>query len=58
MTPYVYLRSEPGLWTVGHYSPSGHFVPESDHDTPSQAAHRVHWLNGGHALPSHEESTP
>jgi hypothetical protein len=43
---YVYIRSEPGLWTVGHYDPSGEWVAESDHDSPEKAAERVHWLNG------------
>ena len=44
---YVYIRSEPQLWTVGFYSPQGEFVPESDHETTEAAAERVHWLNGG-----------
>ena len=45
---YVYIKTEPRLWTVGHYDPNGDYVPESDHDTKEQAAQRVHWLNGGH----------
>ena len=44
---YVYIKSEPGLWTVGHYDPSGKWIPESDHDSPEAAAKRVHYLNGG-----------
>jgi hypothetical protein len=44
---YVYIRSEPGLWTVGHYDPAGEFQPESDHDSTDEAAKRVHYLNGG-----------
>lgn len=44
---YIYVRSEPGLYTVGFYSPDGKFHSESDHDTPEAAAKRVHWLNGG-----------
>ena len=44
---YVYIRSEPKLFTVGHYSPKGEWVAESDHDTPQSAAARVHYLNGG-----------
>lgn len=44
---YVYLRSEPNLWTVGHYAPGGEWVPESDHDNRDDAAKRVAWLNGG-----------
>jgi len=44
---YVYKQSEPQLWTVGYYDPTGKFVPESDHSHPDDAAWRVHWLNGG-----------
>lgn len=47
MTVWVYIRSEPGLWTVGFYSPSGEFHPDSDHNDREQAAERVHYLNGG-----------
>jgi hypothetical protein len=44
---WVYLRSEPGLWTVGYYDPSGRWQPDSDHGSADEAAQRVHWLNGG-----------
>ena len=44
---YVYIESEPGLWTVGFYKPDGTWEPESDHDTQEKAATRVHYLNGG-----------
>ena len=44
---YVYIKSEPGLWTVGHYDPSGKWEPESDHDNTEAAAARCHYLNGG-----------
>lgn len=44
---YVYILSEPGLWTVGFYSPDGEWHPESDHETKEKAAKRVHYLNGG-----------
>lgn len=47
MEGYVYIQSEPGLWTVGFYDPKGKFVPESDHDNTKEAAERVHYLNGG-----------
>ncbi len=47
---YVYVKSEPTLWTVGHYDPDGGFVSESDHNTQESAAHRVHYLNGGSIL--------
>ena len=44
---YVYIRSEPGLWTVGFYWPDGKWEPESDHGDSEEAAKRVAWLNGG-----------
>ena len=43
---YVYIRSEPGLWTVGFYDPDGEWHPESDHGNTDDAAKRVAWLNG------------
>lgn len=43
---YVYIRSEPGLWTVGFYTPAGRFEAESDHSDREEAARRVAWLNG------------
>lgn len=43
---YVYIRSEPGLYTVGFYDPAGKWHAESDHDSESAAASRVAWLNG------------
>lgn len=48
---YVYIRSEPCCWTVGHHAPGGwgknhDFHPESDHSTPEAAARRAAWLNG------------
>lgn len=42
---YVYIRSEPGLWTVGHRD-GGSWEPESDHGSEAEAARRVAWLNG------------
>ena len=53
---YVYIRSEPNLWTVGYYLSSGAFHPESDHDTAEQAAARVHYLNGGSTVPDGKAS--
>jgi hypothetical protein len=44
---YVYVRSEPGLWTVGIERPDGTWEPESDHESSEAAAKRVHYLNGG-----------
>lgn len=47
MTIYIYIKSEPGLWTVGFYDPKGKFVTESDHDCMEDAVQRVRFLNGG-----------
>ena len=44
---YVYIKSEPYLWTVGFYTPDGEWIAESDYDCREDAAKRVHWLNGG-----------
>ena len=44
---WVYIHSEPGLWTVGFYSPDGVWHPDSDWDSQAKAADRVHFLNGG-----------
>jgi hypothetical protein len=44
---YVYMKTEPQLWTVGFYSPDGEWNPEGDYDSKDQAAERVHYLNGG-----------
>jgi len=43
---YVYIQSEPGLWTVGFYTPDGKWVSESDHTSKADAAERVHYLSG------------
>lgn len=44
---YIYIKSEPLLWTVGFYKPDGKFEPESDYKNADAAAKRVHYLNGG-----------
>ena len=46
MASYVYIKSEPQLWTVGFYDPSGKWQSESDHDSKEEAANRVAYLNG------------
>jgi len=46
-TCWVYVQSEPNLWTVGHYGPGGKWNSESDHSSKEDAATRCHWLNGG-----------
>jgi len=43
---YVYIRSEPQLWTVGFYNPDGEWMTDSDHEYKEEAAKRVAWLNG------------
>ena len=50
---WVYIKSEPRLWTVGFYRPDGKWEPESDHSTPEEAARQVNFLCGG-SLPSLE----
>lgn len=44
---YVHIKSEPSLWTVGHYDPLGKWHPDSDHDDEDSARQRVAQLNGG-----------
>jgi len=44
---YVYIQSEPGLFTVGFYGPDGRWHPDSDCDNREEAAKRIHYLNGG-----------
>jgi hypothetical protein len=54
---YVYVESEPGLYTVGFYDPNnGQWHPESDHESREAAANRVHWLNGGNLKDSKKEA--
>ena len=44
---WVYVQSEPGLWTVGFYAPDGRWHSDSDWDNREDAAKRVSFLNGG-----------
>jgi GH24 family phage-related lysozyme (muramidase) len=44
---YHYIKSEPGLWTVGTGTQGTDWIPESDHTSTDEAAARVHYLNGG-----------
>lgn len=44
---WVYIRTESCLFTVGFYTPEGEWMPESDYNTPQEAADRCHYLNGG-----------
>lgn len=43
---WVYQRTEPLLFTVGFYDPEGKWHTDSDHDTQSETAERVAFLNG------------
>ena len=43
---YVYIQSDPELWTVGFYTPTDEWKPESDHSIQEEAANRVAFLNG------------
>ncbi len=47
MNGFVYIQSEPGLYTTGHYSPSGEWHADSDYEDKSMAVARCHELNGG-----------
>jgi len=55
---FVYLQTENNLYTVGHYDPSGKWIPESDHATPEQAGQRVAYLNGWCPLPENFSIIP
>lgn len=44
---YVYVQSEPFLWTVEFYFPDEVWHPENDYNSKEEAAERVHYLNGG-----------
>jgi hypothetical protein len=43
---WVYMKTEPSLWTVGWFA-DNKWHSESDHDSPEKAAARVHYLHGG-----------
>lgn len=49
---WVYIQSEPELWTVGFYDPTGKWQPDSDHTDRESAARRVSFLNGNTDAPS------
>lgn len=48
MGNYVYIHSErnPDLYTVGFYKPDGSWEAISDHSNETEAAVKVHYLNG------------
>lgn len=43
---WVYVQSEPGLFTVGFYAPNGDWHPDRDYDSRDEAADRCAYLNG------------
>ena len=43
---YVYIMTEPRLWTVGFFDPDGKWHTDSDHGDRENAARRVAYLNG------------
>lgn len=56
---YVYIQSEPGLYTVGHYEPgNGKWIAESDHESRDEAAARVCELNGFGKAEAPESTSP
>jgi len=55
VSDWVYIQTEPRLWTVGVYDGNGKFQPESDHDSSEDAAKQVHYLNGGSSQPSERD---
>jgi hypothetical protein len=52
MSAYVYIKSEPHLFTVGFYDPKGKWHADSDHTAREEAAKRVAYLNGHSAAQS------
>ena len=53
---WVYIQSEPNLFTVGFYSPDGMWHADSDYPVQEWAANRVHWLNGGNPVESKKQA--
>jgi hypothetical protein len=51
---YLYIQTEPQLWTTGHRDPSGVWHPDLDCESPAFAAARVAWLNGSGDNPGNE----
>lgn len=56
---YVYMKLEPGLYTVGYYRPGDNaWCPESDWPTKEEAVLRVRYLNGGSTVVHREPLLP
>lgn len=51
---YVYRQTEPSLWTVGYYDPSGAWHPNRDCGSSDYAAALIAWLNGSNDNPGAE----
>jgi len=51
---YVYIQTEPRLWTVGFYAPDGSWHTDTDHGSKQEAAAQVRYLNGGELSPYYE----
>ena len=43
---WVYIQSEPNLYTVGFYSPDGQWHTDSDWGSKADAAKQCAYLNG------------
>lgn len=54
-TTWVYVRTEPGVWTVGFFDPKGEWHVDADFPSSEKAAERVHYLNGGKAQGSQDD---
>ena len=49
---WVYVRSEPQLFTVGFFDPRGRWHSDSDHGSREEAAARAAYLNGAADQPT------
>lgn len=52
MNPWVYIKTEARLYTVGFYDPEGKWHPESDYNTADEAVERIRYLMGGNTRPA------
>ena len=43
---FTILETERGLFTVGHYDPTGKWHPHSDHSNIEEAENKAAFLNG------------
>ena len=50
---WIYLKSRSeNLYTVGHYSPSGEWIPHRDFESVTDATDEINFLNGGSKKPT------